>query len=133
MSMYKVLYRSMILNEMIDMNNRKFDIKITPLFTGVIVYKKEDYLDEKTYVYSFHYNGGILSFVSVHVDGTLNDENPIDIRGTKFLDADRFNGEFWLKAPKYLHFDDCRWERDYILLGLDVVTAQPLGVTCLQP
>lgn len=129
-----VLYSERILSypphtilEMIDMNNRKFDIKITPFFTGVINYTREDYITGETYYYSFRFIHGELSYVAVYLK---KDENPVEYNGAKFPSPTRFNGDFWVKAPKYLHFDDCKWERQSVIFDLDV-TCQPFGTTCI--
>lgn len=109
------------------MNNRKYDIKLTPFFSGVINYTREDYLTDKTYRYSFRYVHGELCYVAVYLK-TENENH--DYEGAKFPSPNRFNEAFWLKAPKYLHFDDCKWERQSVIFDLDV-TCQPFGTTCI--
>ena len=113
--------------------NKDYDIKISPYFTGALHYLKEDYLTDTIYHYSFRYRRGKLQYVAIYIDGTLNEENPIDIRGTKFPEVSRFNEEFWLKAPRFLHFDDCRWERELIMTDLDIVTSRPLETVQMCP
>ena len=87
--------------------NKKFDMKISPYFTGTIHYKKEDYITEKIIYVDLHFKQGKITKVLLYDDP----ENPFT---AKRGNPQRWNSNFWKKAPLYVNHDSCSYKRLHV-------------------
>lgn len=102
------------------MNNIKYDLKLSDKFSGTISYVKYDYLDDKKIDYDLSFHEGKLKSVIMWVDGNSD-----------VIPHEKWNEEFWLKAPKYANFDTCRWKREWIIVKNDQSCLSTDGLTIL--
>lgn len=95
------------------MKRINFDLKISESFTGSLRYEKTDYLNDKIvdgkikYEVCFNQGNIVCIFMEYKIYG--ENGNPESI--FKLIDGNKWNDNFWRKAPEYCHFDDCCWER----------------------
>lgn len=90
-----------------------FDLKLSTLFSGTIVYIKQEYFNNET-------RNGELQYDLVFKEGKLKHifVSYFDWEGNwdmKWVDPVRWNETFWIKAPEYCHFDDSSWKRKRII------------------
>lgn len=101
------------------MNKILFDIKISPVFTGVITYLKENYVTGDKHSLNIHFKNGEIIIVAVPM--YTYDEHGLVNYDVKLFEPKRWNSEFWKKAPKYANFDDCSYVRTSMSIGIDVM------------
>lgn len=97
-----------------------YDTKISKQFSGVLRYTKTDYLIDNPHNklnYAFYFKEGELT--GVYLTYLFPHKNGGYVWKSKILDHKKFNQEFWVKAPKFLTFDNCNWKRNSIKFNVD--------------
>lgn len=95
------------------MNKIKYDLKLSKTFTGNIGYEKIIYDDDTLVDNKCHYD---IFFKEGKIDMVILNfytygKHGEKVHNHKILNGGKWNSSFWVKAPKYCHFDDSCWTR----------------------
>ncbi|RAP49176.1 MAG: hypothetical protein BZ138_08200 [Methanosphaera sp. rholeuAM270] len=90
--------------------NIKYDMEMNEKFSGKLLYKKQEYFNEKNYFLELSFIGGEIYAVEMMGHSFYKGRGkPIPYK--KELNPEKWNSTFWVKTPLYINCDDCRYNR----------------------